>query len=132
MLRCDDLPCRRSGAPSEQSSTGSAARERRSGRSVWRYDHARAAAVRLLDEPPSLHFTPRPFSSSQDERTRKEEEEAKRRAEDDAKKKKTLTSLHFGGYMQKLVSRWRAHGGVCFLSSYNKMDVKRSNVSFQL
>lgn len=39
----------------------------------------------------------------QEERARKEEEEAKRRAEDDAKKKKTLTSLHFGGYMQKLV-----------------------------
>uniref|UniRef100_A0A8C6T431 Troponin T type 2a (cardiac) n=1 Tax=Neogobius melanostomus TaxID=47308 RepID=A0A8C6T431_9GOBI len=38
-----------------------------------------------------------------DLRTRKEEEEAKRRADDDAKKKKTLTSLHFGGYMQKLV-----------------------------
>uniref|UniRef100_A0A665UAN9 Troponin T type 2a (cardiac) n=1 Tax=Echeneis naucrates TaxID=173247 RepID=A0A665UAN9_ECHNA len=37
-----------------------------------------------------------------EERARKEEEEAKRRAEDDAKKKKTLTSLHFGGYMQKL------------------------------
>lgn len=40
----------------------------------------------------------------QEERARKEEEEAKKRAEDDAKKKKTLTSLHFGGYMQKLVS----------------------------
>uniref|UniRef100_A0A3P9IL41 Troponin T type 2a (cardiac) n=1 Tax=Oryzias latipes TaxID=8090 RepID=A0A3P9IL41_ORYLA len=37
-------------------------------------------------------------------KARKEEEEAKKRAEDDAKKKKTLTSLHFGGYMQKLVS----------------------------
>ncbi|XP_036447804.1 troponin T type 2a (cardiac) isoform X2 [Colossoma macropomum] len=36
----------------------------------------------------------------EEERTRKEEEEAKKRAEDDAKKK-TLTSLHFGGYMQK-------------------------------
>ncbi|XP_012991679.1 troponin T type 2a (cardiac) isoform X1 [Esox lucius] len=41
----------------------------------------------------------------EDERTRKEEEEAKRRAEDDAKKKKTLTSLHFGGYMQKMEVR---------------------------
>lgn len=41
----------------------------------------------------------------QDERARKEEEEAKKRAEDDAKKKKTLTSLHFGGYMQKLVTK---------------------------
>ncbi|KAM8755104.1 troponin T type 2a (cardiac) isoform 1-T1 [Acanthopagrus schlegelii] len=41
----------------------------------------------------------------EDERTRKEEEEAKRRAEDDAKKKKTLTSLHFGGYMQKLTEK---------------------------
>uniref|UniRef100_A0A3Q2QBM0 Troponin T type 2a (cardiac) n=1 Tax=Fundulus heteroclitus TaxID=8078 RepID=A0A3Q2QBM0_FUNHE len=38
----------------------------------------------------------------EDEKARKEEEEAKKRAEDDAKKKKTLTSLHFGGYMQKL------------------------------
>ncbi|KAI4893035.1 hypothetical protein NFI96_034253 [Prochilodus magdalenae] len=38
----------------------------------------------------------------EEERTRKEEEEAKKRAEDDAKKKKTLTSLHFGGYMQKI------------------------------
>uniref|UniRef100_A0A3B3XIL4 Troponin T type 2a (cardiac) n=1 Tax=Poecilia mexicana TaxID=48701 RepID=A0A3B3XIL4_9TELE len=38
----------------------------------------------------------------EEERARKEEEEAKKRAEDDAKKKKTLTSLHFGGYMQKL------------------------------
>ena len=47
----------------------------------------------------------------QEERTRKEEVEAKKRAEDDAKKKKTLTSLHFGGYMQKLVSRWRVHNG---------------------
>ncbi|XP_066526992.1 troponin T type 2a (cardiac) [Hoplias malabaricus] len=37
-----------------------------------------------------------------EERTRKEEEEAKKRAEDDAKKMKTLTSLHFGGYMQKI------------------------------
>ncbi|XP_033825223.2 troponin T type 2a (cardiac) [Periophthalmus magnuspinnatus] len=41
----------------------------------------------------------------EDERTRKEEEEAKKRAEDDAKKKKTLTSLHFGGYMQKLTEK---------------------------
>uniref|UniRef100_A0A3P8UKR4 Troponin T type 2a (cardiac) n=1 Tax=Cynoglossus semilaevis TaxID=244447 RepID=A0A3P8UKR4_CYNSE len=41
----------------------------------------------------------------EDERARKEEEEAKRRAEDDAKKKKTLTSLHFGGYMQKTLAR---------------------------
>uniref|UniRef100_A0A673BIZ2 Troponin T type 2a (cardiac) n=1 Tax=Sphaeramia orbicularis TaxID=375764 RepID=A0A673BIZ2_9TELE len=41
----------------------------------------------------------------EEERTRKEEEEAKKRAEDDAKKKKTLTSLHFGGYMQKLVKK---------------------------
>uniref|UniRef100_A0A665U9B3 Troponin T type 2a (cardiac) n=1 Tax=Echeneis naucrates TaxID=173247 RepID=A0A665U9B3_ECHNA len=41
----------------------------------------------------------------EEERARKEEEEAKRRAEDDAKKKKTLTSLHFGGYMQKLVKK---------------------------
>uniref|UniRef100_A0A8C6T143 Troponin T type 2a (cardiac) n=1 Tax=Neogobius melanostomus TaxID=47308 RepID=A0A8C6T143_9GOBI len=40
-----------------------------------------------------------------DLRTRKEEEEAKRRADDDAKKKKTLTSLHFGGYMQKLTEK---------------------------
>uniref|UniRef100_A0A3P9JSY4 Troponin T type 2a (cardiac) n=1 Tax=Oryzias latipes TaxID=8090 RepID=A0A3P9JSY4_ORYLA len=38
-------------------------------------------------------------------KARKEEEEAKKRAEDDAKKKKTLTSLHFGGYMQKLVKK---------------------------
>uniref|UniRef100_A0AAY4CMA4 Troponin T type 2a (cardiac) n=1 Tax=Denticeps clupeoides TaxID=299321 RepID=A0AAY4CMA4_9TELE len=36
----------------------------------------------------------------EEERARKEEEEAKKRAEDDAKKMKTLTSLHFGGYMQ--------------------------------
>ncbi|XP_061760499.1 troponin T type 2a (cardiac) isoform X3 [Nerophis ophidion] len=41
----------------------------------------------------------------EDERARKEEEEAKKRAEDDAKKKKTLTSLHFGGYMQKLTEK---------------------------
>nr|XP_029133410.1 troponin T, cardiac muscle-like isoform X3 [Labrus bergylta] len=41
----------------------------------------------------------------EDERTRKEEEEAKKRADDDAKKKKTLTSLHFGGYMQKLTEK---------------------------
>ncbi|KAL1020475.1 hypothetical protein UPYG_G00000030 [Umbra pygmaea] len=41
----------------------------------------------------------------EDERTRKEEEEAKKRADDDAKKKKTLTSLHFGGYMQKMEVR---------------------------
>uniref|UniRef100_A0A8C5NDA5 Troponin T type 2a (cardiac) n=2 Tax=Gouania willdenowi TaxID=441366 RepID=A0A8C5NDA5_GOUWI len=41
----------------------------------------------------------------EDERTRKEEEEAKKRAEEDAKKKKTLTSLHFGGYMQKLTEK---------------------------
>ncbi|XP_034445343.1 troponin T type 2a (cardiac) isoform X1 [Hippoglossus hippoglossus] len=41
----------------------------------------------------------------EDERTRKEEEEAKRKADDDAKKKKTLTSLHFGGYMQKLTEK---------------------------
>uniref|UniRef100_A0A4W6ENA1 Troponin T type 2a (cardiac) n=1 Tax=Lates calcarifer TaxID=8187 RepID=A0A4W6ENA1_LATCA len=47
----------------------------------------------------------------EEERARKEEEEAKRRAEDDAKKKKTLTSLHFGGYMQKLVSKWRLCDG---------------------
>uniref|UniRef100_A0A8C9VXX5 Troponin T type 2a (cardiac) n=1 Tax=Scleropages formosus TaxID=113540 RepID=A0A8C9VXX5_SCLFO len=39
--------------------------------------------------------------TSQEERARKEEEEAKKKAEDDAKKKKTLTSLHFGGYMQR-------------------------------
>uniref|UniRef100_A0A8D0CM97 Troponin T type 2a (cardiac) n=1 Tax=Scleropages formosus TaxID=113540 RepID=A0A8D0CM97_SCLFO len=38
---------------------------------------------------------------SHEERARKEEEEAKKKAEDDAKKKKTLTSLHFGGYMQR-------------------------------
>ncbi|XP_023689848.2 troponin T type 2a (cardiac) [Paramormyrops kingsleyae] len=37
----------------------------------------------------------------EEEKARKEEEEAKKKAEDDAKKKKTLTSLHFGGYMQK-------------------------------
>uniref|UniRef100_A0A8C9SQI1 Troponin T type 2a (cardiac) n=1 Tax=Scleropages formosus TaxID=113540 RepID=A0A8C9SQI1_SCLFO len=37
----------------------------------------------------------------EEERARKEEEEAKKKAEDDAKKKKTLTSLHFGGYMQR-------------------------------
>lgn len=43
------------------------------------------------------------FSNVQEERARKEEEEAKKRAEDDAKKKKTLTSLHFGGYMQKVL-----------------------------
>uniref|UniRef100_A0A3Q2QCF1 Troponin T type 2a (cardiac) n=1 Tax=Fundulus heteroclitus TaxID=8078 RepID=A0A3Q2QCF1_FUNHE len=42
----------------------------------------------------------------EDEKARKEEEEAKKRAEDDAKKKKTLTSLHFGGYMQKLVTKY--------------------------
>ncbi|XP_034000651.1 troponin T type 2a (cardiac) isoform X3 [Trematomus bernacchii] len=41
----------------------------------------------------------------EDERTRKEDEEAKRRADDEAKKKKTLTSLHFGGYMQKLTEK---------------------------
>uniref|UniRef100_A0A8C2IS05 Troponin T type 2a (cardiac) n=2 Tax=Cyprinus carpio TaxID=7962 RepID=A0A8C2IS05_CYPCA len=41
----------------------------------------------------------------EDERARKEEEEAKKRADEDAKKKKTLTSLHFGGYMQKLERR---------------------------
>ncbi|XP_051736883.1 troponin T type 2a (cardiac) isoform X2 [Ctenopharyngodon idella] len=41
----------------------------------------------------------------EEERARKEEEEAKKRAEDDAKKKKTLTSLHFGGYMQKIERR---------------------------
>ncbi|KAG9331001.1 hypothetical protein JZ751_021278 [Albula glossodonta] len=41
----------------------------------------------------------------EEERARKEEEEAKRKAEDDAKKKKTLTSLHFGGYMQKTERR---------------------------
>ncbi|XP_075332943.1 troponin T type 2a (cardiac) isoform X5 [Odontesthes bonariensis] len=41
----------------------------------------------------------------EEERTRKEDEEAKKRAEDDAKKKKTLTSLHFGGYMQKLTEK---------------------------
>ncbi|XP_077947237.1 troponin T type 2a (cardiac) isoform X1 [Gasterosteus aculeatus] len=41
----------------------------------------------------------------EDERTRKEDEEAKRRADEDAKKKKTLTSLHFGGYMQKLTEK---------------------------
>ncbi|XP_077424290.1 troponin T type 2a (cardiac) isoform X6 [Vanacampus margaritifer] len=41
----------------------------------------------------------------EEERTRKEEEEAKKRAEEDAKKKKTLTSLHFGGYMQKLTEK---------------------------
>ncbi|KTG47179.1 hypothetical protein cypCar_00029172 [Cyprinus carpio] len=40
-----------------------------------------------------------------DERARKEEEEAKKKADEDAKKKKTLTSLHFGGYMQKLERR---------------------------
>lgn len=40
----------------------------------------------------------------QEEKARKEEEEAKKKAEDDAKKKKTLTSLHFGGYMQKVES----------------------------
>ncbi|XP_045912140.1 troponin T type 2a (cardiac) isoform X1 [Micropterus dolomieu] len=40
----------------------------------------------------------------EEERARKEEEEAKKR-EDDAKKKKTLTSLHFGGYMQKLTEK---------------------------
>ncbi|TNN82315.1 Troponin T, cardiac muscle [Liparis tanakae] len=40
-----------------------------------------------------------------DEKARKEEEEAKRRADEDAKKKKTLTSLHFGGYMQKLTEK---------------------------
>ncbi|XP_064156166.1 troponin T type 2a (cardiac) [Anguilla rostrata] len=36
----------------------------------------------------------------EEEKARKEEEEAKKKADDDAKKKKTLTSLHFGGYMQ--------------------------------
>ncbi|XP_051516554.1 troponin T, cardiac muscle-like, partial [Myxocyprinus asiaticus] len=40
----------------------------------------------------------------EEERARKEEE-AKKRAEDDAKKKKTLTSLHFGGYIQKTEKR---------------------------
>ncbi|XP_076133224.1 troponin T type 2a (cardiac) isoform X4 [Alosa pseudoharengus] len=39
----------------------------------------------------------------EEERARKEEEEAKKRADEDAKKKKTLTSLHFGGYMQRTV-----------------------------
>lgn len=41
-------------------------------------------------------------SAQQDERARKEDEEAKKRAVEDAKKKKTLTSLHFGGYMQRV------------------------------
>uniref|UniRef100_A0A672GVG2 Troponin T type 2a (cardiac) n=1 Tax=Salarias fasciatus TaxID=181472 RepID=A0A672GVG2_SALFA len=41
----------------------------------------------------------------EEERARKEEEEAKKRAEEDAKKKKNLTSLHFGGYMQKLTEK---------------------------
>ncbi|KAM6976693.1 troponin T type 2a (cardiac) [Aplochiton taeniatus] len=41
----------------------------------------------------------------EDERSRKEEEENKRKADEDAKKKKTLTSLHFGGYMQKVEKR---------------------------
>ncbi|KAI7794623.1 cardiac troponin T [Triplophysa rosa] len=41
----------------------------------------------------------------EEERARKEDEEAKKRAEDDAKKKKTLTSLHFGGYIQKIERR---------------------------
>ncbi|XP_059903901.1 troponin T type 2a (cardiac) [Gadus macrocephalus] len=41
----------------------------------------------------------------EDERSRKEEEEAKKKADDDAKKKKTLTSLHFGGYMQKVAEK---------------------------
>ncbi|XP_036389014.1 troponin T type 2a (cardiac) [Megalops cyprinoides] len=41
----------------------------------------------------------------EEEKARKEEEEAKKKAEDDAKKKKTLTSLHFGGYMQKTERR---------------------------
>uniref|UniRef100_A0A3Q3JF75 Troponin T type 2a (cardiac) n=1 Tax=Monopterus albus TaxID=43700 RepID=A0A3Q3JF75_MONAL len=41
----------------------------------------------------------------EEEKARKEDEEAKKRAEDDAKKKKTLTSLHFGGYMQKLTEK---------------------------
>ncbi|KAJ8393567.1 hypothetical protein AAFF_G00060400 [Aldrovandia affinis] len=41
----------------------------------------------------------------EDEKARKEEEEAKKKADDDAKKKKTLTSLHFGGYMQKTERR---------------------------
>ncbi|KAL2104226.1 hypothetical protein ACEWY4_001094 [Coilia grayii] len=41
----------------------------------------------------------------EEERTRKEDEEARKRAEEDAKKKKTLTSLHFGGYMQRTDKR---------------------------
>ncbi|MBN3297399.1 TNNT2 protein, partial [Amia calva] len=40
-----------------------------------------------------------------EEKARKEEEENKKRAEEDAKKKKTLTSMHFGGYLQKTERR---------------------------
>ncbi|XP_039604656.1 troponin T type 2a (cardiac) isoform X2 [Polypterus senegalus] len=40
-----------------------------------------------------------------EEKARKEEEEAKKKAEEDAKKKLTLTSLHFGGYMQRTEKR---------------------------
>uniref|UniRef100_A0A672GVF0 Troponin T type 2a (cardiac) n=1 Tax=Salarias fasciatus TaxID=181472 RepID=A0A672GVF0_SALFA len=56
----------------------------------------RAEQHRIRSEREKDQFTRTP---------RKEEEEAKKRAEEDAKKKKNLTSLHFGGYMQKLVSR---------------------------
>lgn len=62
----------------------------------------------------------------QDERARKEEEEAKRRAEEDAKKKKTLTSLHFGGYMQKLVST----PGWCYFEIVAIKNVKQGTFRF--
>lgn len=72
-----------------------------------------SASQHLLNEPfTSSRLASHPLFSSplfsfcifpKEERARKEEEEAKRKAEDDAKKKKTLTSLHFGGYMQRQV-----------------------------
>lgn len=43
-LRRDALLCRRSAGPSEQSSTGSAAREKKSDRSALRYVHARVTS----------------------------------------------------------------------------------------
>uniref|UniRef100_A0A672GUR7 Troponin T type 2a (cardiac) n=1 Tax=Salarias fasciatus TaxID=181472 RepID=A0A672GUR7_SALFA len=56
----------------------------------------RAEQHRIRSEREKDQFTRTP---------RKEEEEAKKRAEEDAKKKKNLTSLHFGGYMQKLTEK---------------------------
>lgn len=100
------LSCRRVAALREQSSNEFAARGRKSGRSVWRCKPIHLAAPKCILGilKHNMHEESCSYCSpTQDERTRKEEEEAKRRAEDDAKKKKTLTSLHFGGYMQKLV-----------------------------